>query len=514
MKISLEWMQAVDEDLKQLMGWRQDPLARRMSANGHIKTFTHFAKDFVKRFFTYPCWGPFFLLKGGKRVGYVAFESICDPQNQGRLSLEISFVLDPQQRGKGLSYFCLQCVCDKMRQMGVDVLVANIKQENIASKKAFQKLGFTPLEKISKKNENGKEKVSLERYIFPLSKKNSQVKIIAEAGSNWRMGSFSRDLSMAKALIDAAKESGCQAIKFQVFRAKKTYVENAGVADYLSEKGIDQEVSSLFRDLEMPYEMLPMLYEECQKRSIEFMATAFSLSDLQKIDPFVDCHKVASYELGHVRLLQELAKIKKPLLISTGAATYDEIEWALQTLQKQASGPVTLMQCVAQYPAMLDNCNVRVLEDFRRRFQLPLGLSDHSCHPTLAPVCAVALGASVIEKHFTLDKRLPGPDHAFAVTPKEMKELVQNVQGALKTLGEPIKKVCCDEKPLRSFACRSVQATSSIQEGEALLEGVNVDILRSGKQEKGVHPRYLVDIEGKRARRDIPCGAGIQMGDW
>jgi N-acetylneuraminate synthase len=147
-------------------------------------------------------------------------------------------------------------------------------------------------------------------------------------------------------------------------------------------------------------------------------------------------------------------------------------------------------------------------------FGVEVGLSDHSLDPVVAPVAAVALGATVIEKHFTLHRSLPGPDHAFAVTPDELQRLVESVRLAELMRGSEEKQVSADEQELRSFAQRRVQATAPIRRGEKLQEGRNVAVLRPGVQRSGVHPQHLDAIEGRAATRDIPLGDGIQVGDW
>src|SRR5690242_12380030 len=143
--------------------------------------------------------------------------------------------------------------------------------------------------------------------------KTSKTFIIAEAGSNWRMGTFSRDMKMAKALIDVAADADADAVKFQTYRPETVYVSNPGDSDYLSETGIKESVTEMFKDLSMPYEMIPLLSEHCKKRNIQFMSTPFSIADAKAIDPYVTIHKIASYEISHPRLIEFVAKTGKPL---------------------------------------------------------------------------------------------------------------------------------------------------------------------------------------------------------
>jgi N-acetylneuraminate synthase len=341
-----------------------------------------------------------------------------------------------------------------------------------------------------------------------------RVFVIAEAGSNWRVGKPARDMAMAKALIDVAAEAGADAVKFQTYRPETVYVRNAGASNYLADAGFVEDIRDIFGDLSMPYEMIPQLAEECRNRSIGFMSTPFSPADFAAVDPFVTIHKNASYEITHLRLLELFARSGKPLVQSTGGATEQDICWAVDTFRQNGGNQLALLQCTARYPATLAALNVRAIPWLAERFGCIAGLSDHSRQPLPGAMAAVALGARFIEKHFTLDNRLPGPDHAFALTPDELMTMVAGIRDVEAALGDGIKRVLPAEEELRDYAQRSLQASRPISAGEKLVEGENVDILRSGQQRKGAHPRELVAMEGRAAARDIPDGDGILPGDW
>jgi len=342
----------------------------------------------------------------------------------------------------------------------------------------------------------------------------SKVFIIAEAGSNWRCGTPERDAEMARTLIDVAAEAGADAVKFQTYRPETVYVPNAGTSDYLSESGIKKSITEIFKDLAMPYEMISVLAKHCEKRKIQFMSSVFSESDFKEVDPFVKIHKIASYEVTHARLLELAAKSGKPLVLSTGASTLEEIGWAVSYFKEKGGRKISLMQCTAKYPAPLSSLNLKVIPELSRRYKIPVGLSDHSRDPIIGPVTAVALGATFIEKHYTLDNRLPGPDHAFALTAEELKNMVKAVRSCESALGTGKKVVLPEEKELRLYAQRAIQATRNIKKEERLEENTNIAILRPGKQRKGIHPRYMDQINGKRAKRFIPLGDGVQKGDY
>jgi len=333
------------------------------------------------------------------------------------------------------------------------------------------------------------------------------VLIIAEAGSNWKCGTYDDDMECAKKLIDVAAESGCDAIKFQTFRPETLYVKNAGSSDYLSNRGLKSDIYEIFEDLSMPYDMIPRLADYCQKKKIKFMSTPFSVEDAKEVDPYVEIHKVASYENNHVRLLEYLSDTKKPTFVSTGASSYDEIDFLIKTFGNANS--LQLMQCTAKYPCPVEDLNLSVIPHLKSKYNVNVGLSDHSIDPILAPVMAVAYGAIAIEKHFTLDKTLPGPDHSFALNPDELKLMVQSVRKAENSMGSGIKDILEVEKELSQFARRSIQAISKIQKGDEFVEGVNFEILRPGKKSRGIEPRFLNSLNGKKAKTDIDVGEGI-----
>lgn len=337
--------------------------------------------------------------------------------------------------------------------------------------------------------------------------------IIAEAGSNWRMGAPKRDLAMARALIDVAKDAGCDAVKFQTYRSNTVYVANAGESDYLVESGIKESINDIFDDLSMPYELLEKLAAYSREKQIDFMSTPFSIEDADAVDPFVHLHKIASYEISHTRLQTHLAKKGKPIVFSTGASTYEDIDFAVEHLRASGAKSLAILQCTAKYPAALEDINVAEIFALHQKYGVPVGLSDHSREAVTAPAAAVALGASIIEKHYTLHNRLPGADHPFAIEPHELRAMVAAVRATERARGSAGKRISDAEKELYAFARRGLQATRAIASGDVVKLGDNVEILRPGKHPLGAHPRHLPIIDGRRARRPIAQGSGINVGD-
>ena len=333
--------------------------------------------------------------------------------------------------------------------------------------------------------------------------------VIAEAGSNWKVGSFEEDLKQAKNLITIAADAGADAVKFQTYRPETVYASNAGKSEYLSKNGITEDIHSIFERHAMPYEMIPKLAEFCKEKNILFMSSPFSIHDAKELDPFVEIHKVASFEMNHIRLLEFLFKTQKPIIISTGASTYDEIDFLLNLAKKYKNESIALLQCTSKYPSPSSALNLSVIPKLKLKYRIPVGFSDHSINPVIGPILAVGFGATIIEKHFTLDKSLPGPDHSFALNPDELKVMIHHIREADKAKGNGEKKILEEEKELRHFATRSIQAIKHINKGDVLLEGQNFEVLRPGNRIRGTEARFLDIVEGKRSLKIIEPGDGV-----
>jgi len=333
--------------------------------------------------------------------------------------------------------------------------------------------------------------------------------VIAEAGSNWKIGSLNDDVSQAKKLILSAVNAGADAIKFQTFKSKTVYAHDAGQIDYLSNKNTSSSINELFDDLSMPYEMIPELSSFCNEHKIIFMSTAFSIDDAKHLDPYVKIHKVASYEINHIRLLEFLARTKKPILISTGASSYNEIDFAIKKIKENGNDKIALLQCTAKYPTPIDSLNLNVISTLKSKYGFPVGFSDHSLDPVIGPLLSIGFGATIVEKHFTVDKSLSGPDHHFALDPNELKLMIDSIRNADAAKGDSIKQVLNVELELQKFATRSIQAIKNISKGDILSEGENFDILRPGNRIRGLDAKFLDIVNGKKATKDILIGDGI-----
>ena len=337
---------------------------------------------------------------------------------------------------------------------------------------------------------------------------SSHTFVIAEAGSNWKCGSYEEDLERAKELIKIASISGADAIKFQTYKPETTYVQDAGTSTYLSQYGIKENINEIFKNLSMPQKMIPELAKYCKIQNIMFMSTPFSVQDAKEVDPYVTIHKISSFEINHVRLLEFISNTNKPILISTGASTFDEIDFAVNLIKKR-NKKIALLQCTSKYPSPIEALNISAIPQIKSKYGIPVGLSDHSEDPIIGPILSIGYGATIIEKHFTIDKNLPGPDHPFALEPDELKLMIKMIRQAELAKGTGEKEILKVELELRKFATRSIQAIKDISKGDILQEGINFDILRSGNQSRGIEPRFLDEISGKKATKNIKSGEGI-----
>lgn len=329
---------------------------------------------------------------------------------------------------------------------------------------------------------------------------NGSTFVIAEAGSN-----HNNDLSQAKQLIDVAANAGADAVKFQTFRAKTMYPEESGAADYLD---TDESLYDLVSEMEMPYDWIPKLKDYCVEKDIMFLSTPTDRRAVDKLADYVPAYKIASFTMSHHPFLEYVAQQGKPVILSTGAHDMSEVIEAVETLQSAGLDDIVVLQCTSSYPAPLESANIRVIKRFIREFDLPSGLSDHTLDPTIAPTAAVASGADIIEKHFTLDTSLDGPDHSFAIEPDELTEMVSAIKKTERVLGTAEKTVQSVEAEMHDIARRRIHASTDIAPGEELTTD-NIDILRSGKKENGLVPKFYDEIIGMHASELISSGQGI-----
>jgi N-acetylneuraminate synthase len=283
------------------------------------------------------------------------------------------------------------------------------------------------------------------------------------------------------------------------------YVEDSGGVEYLDD---DRSIYDIIESMEMPYEWVPELHEYCDEQGIIFLSTPFDERSATELAEYVPAWKVASYTMSHYPFLERLAETDRPIILSTGAHTIEEIKESVEVLRQAGCVDLVLLQCVAAYPTPLDSINIGVIKRLQELFDLNTGLSDHTMDPVTAPSAAVASGATIVEKHFTLDRTMQGPDHQFALEPDELHEMITAIRKTESALGDGEKRILDVEKESYDIARRAIQAVENIEKGDTLTSEV-IKVLRPGKQEHGLHPKYLNEVLGQSASRDISKGEGI-----
>lgn len=348
--------------------------------------------------------------------------------------------------------------------------------------------------------------------------------IIAEAGIN-----FNGSIDTAKQLIDIAAAAGCDAIKFQAFTADNLYPKTAGQLDWQDgEKKYSYSIHENVKKFELPYSWIPELISYATKKNLIFFSSICDEQAGDTMDQYgVPLFKTTSYGITHLPLIEHLAKKGKPLIMSTGGSTLKEIKEAYHAARKYNS-QLIILHCVIKYPTPLELVNMNVLDTLKKEFpDAVIGYSDHTAEATDAPIAAIAKGAKVIEKHITLDKKLPGPDHFFALEPHELTEMVAAVRNAELLqkqgknlsvnpiiLGSAEKKIQQGEEYLREFAQQTVISIQTIKRGD-YLTAKNIKVLRPGKLQKGLEPKhYPLLTSGKyKVSIDIPEGKPLLWED-
>ena len=317
--------------------------------------------------------------------------------------------------------------------------------------------------------------------------------IIAEAASN-----HDGSLKQAKELVDVAADSGADAVKFQTFRAESMYTPDE----------TNEDIYETIAEAEMPYDWIPELAEYCESNDIHFMSSPFDEESVDKLDPYVPAYKIASSVLSHLPLLEYVAEKGKPIIASTGAHEKSEVEEAVSVLKDAGTEDIVLLHCVSAYPTPLEEINVRAIRSLEESFDVPVGFSDHTLDPTIAPASAVSHGASVIEKHFTIDSSLEGMDHSHSLEPDELAKMVEVIRDTKRAQGDGDIGIQDVERDWHENAKRTVQTVRQIDRGETISQN-DIDILRSGDNERGIEPKFYNQIIGTTATEKIGAGEGI-----
>jgi N,N'-diacetyllegionaminate synthase len=320
--------------------------------------------------------------------------------------------------------------------------------------------------------------------------------IIAEAGVN-----HNGSLEMAFQLIDVAVAAGADAVKFQTFKAEKVIAANAPKAGYQKETtGSDESQLEMVKKLELDETAHTRLHQYCQHKGIHFLSTPFDLESIDLLNRLgLEIFKIPSGEITNLPYLRKLGALKKRLILSTGMADLGEIEDALDVLTKSGTPMenLTVLHCNTEYPTPFEDVNLRAMVTIRNAFPwIAVGYSDHTLGIEVS-LAAVALGAKVIEKHFTLDRNLPGPDHRASLEPNELTAMISGIRNIEKSLGTGIKKPSPSELKNKPVARKSIVAAAPIKEGETFTE-INITVKRPGT---GMSPMRWNEIIGRKATK-------------
>jgi N,N'-diacetyllegionaminate synthase len=343
-------------------------------------------------------------------------------------------------------------------------------------------------------------------YELPIGKRligeDHRTYVIAEAGVN-----HNGDLELARQLVASAKEAGADCVKFQTFRADRIVTRAAPKAAYqLETTDPDESQRAMLRRLELTREAHHEIAHACEAVGIDFMSTPYSGEDVQLLEGVgVLAYKVPSALLVEPAYLRAVAEPGKPIIASTGMATLAEVDDAVRTMRDAGCEHIALLQCTTNYPSQTSDANVRAMVTMREALRVVVGYSDHT-QTDNACLAAVALGASIIEKHFTLDRRLEGPDHCSSAEPGDLARLIRSIREVEAALGTGTKAPCCAEIRNRTGMRRSIVARQDIAKGSVL----TADMLTFKRPATGLPPGRLEEVVGRIAQQEIPTDTVIE----
>ena len=320
------------------------------------------------------------------------------------------------------------------------------------------------------------------------------VYIIAEAGVN-----HNGDINLAYQLVDAAKAAGVDCIKFQTFKSENLVSHTAQKAEYQKAATGDSSQQDMLKQLELSFGEFVSLKEYCDRKGICFLSTPFDFESIEFLNSIeMPFWKIPSGEVTNYPYLVALAKTGKPVVMSTGMCEMQEIEDAIAVLRENGASDIKLLHCNTEYPTPYEDVNLRAMKTLRDAFGVEVGYSDHT-KGIEVPIAAVAMGASVIEKHFTLDRNMEGPDHKASLEPQELKQMVDSIRHIEAALGSGDKKPSPSEKKNMAVARKSIVAAARIKAGDILTEE-NITVKRPGN---GICPMRWKEVLGTRAVRDF-----------
>lgn len=322
----------------------------------------------------------------------------------------------------------------------------------------------------------------------------SKVLIIAEAGVN-----HNGDINIAKRLIDEAKKCGADIVKFQTFNPQKLASRYATMAEYQKENlGVEESQEAMLSKLTLQPEEYVELAEYCHKVGIKFLSTPFEIESIHFLDSIQDIWKIPSGEITNYPYLVEIAITGKAVILSTGMSTLKEVQDAIDVLQDNGAGKITLLHCTTNYPAPMKDVNLNAMLTLKQECGCEVGYSDHT-RGIEVPIAAVAMGATVIEKHFTLDRGMEGPDHKASLEPDELRAMVMAIRNVENAMGDGKKEPAASEIANIAIARKSIIAAKPIKAGERF----TIDNLTTKRPGTGINPMRWNEVLGQKAKRDF-----------
>ena len=318
--------------------------------------------------------------------------------------------------------------------------------------------------------------------------------VIAEAGVN-----HNGKLQQAKKLIEIASDAGADAVKFQTYRSEGVVTKQADTA-YYAKKNIRKNIKQidLIKKYELKYNDFRILKNYCDKKNIIFLSTPHSFDAIDFLEDLVPAYKFGSGDITNIPALEYAAKKSKPMILGTGMSTIEEIKTAVKTIKKQGNKQIIALHCTTNYPCSLEDVNLNAMQTMKQKLDCLIGYSDHTMSLTV-PILARALGAVVIEKHFTLSRKLEGPDHKASLEPSELKKMIEEMKKVDKILGSFEKKPTKSEKEVMKLVRKSLVAKNDIKKG-SIINKKMIEIKRPGI---GIQPADLDKIIGKKAKKHI-----------
>lgn len=325
---------------------------------------------------------------------------------------------------------------------------------------------------------------------------SSKVIIIAEAGVN-----HNGDMDLAKQLIDVASSAGADYVKFQTFKAEKLVQKKAGKAAYqIANTGNNDSQFDMLKKLELSEEDHEVLIDYCRQKNIQFLSTAFDIDSVDFLKGKIAVYKIPSGEITNLPYLQKVARLKLPIILSTGMATMQEVKDTVEVLTQHGANKntITVLHCNTEYPTPMQDVNLQAMQSMQKELNVAIGYSDHTLGIEV-PIAAVALGATVIEKHFTIDRNAEGPDHKASLEPEELKAMIKAIRNIEQALGNGIKTPSPSEQKNIVIARKSIVAGSFIHAGDIFTEE-NLTVKRPGS---GISPMQWNKVLGKKANKNF-----------